>query len=63
MVAAEALVLQWDVDALLGPEVNPGTGAALFQVEHVLLQPSRSFGEHLEVGPLLGAGDDTRRKD
>lgn len=63
VVAAEALVLERDVDALLGPEVHSGTGAALLQVEHVLLQPSRSFGEHLEVGPLLGAGDDTGGKD
>lgn len=63
MVAAEALVLQWDVDALLGPEVNSGTRAALLSVEHVLLQPSGSFGELLEVGPLLSAGDDTGRRD
>lgn len=63
MVAAEALVLQRDVDALLGPEVNSGPRAALLQVEHVLLQPSRTFGERLEVGPLLGAGDDSGGKD
>lgn len=62
MVAAEALVLERDVDALLRPQINPGTGAALLRVEHVLLQPSGSFGEQLEVGPLLGAGDYTGGK-
>lgn len=51
------------MDALLGPEVNSGTRAALLSVEHVLLQPSGSFGELLEVGPLLSAGDDTGRRD
>lgn len=63
MVAEEALVLQGDVDALLGPQVHPGTRGSVLQVEHVLLQRGGRLGQSFEVSPLLGAGDDTGWKD
>lgn len=62
MVTKEALVLEWNQDALLGSEVDLGAWCTVLHVEHVLLQPSRSFGEFFEVTTFLGAGDDTGRK-
>lgn len=59
MVTEEALVLQWNQDALLGSEVNLGAWCAVLYVEHVLLQPSRSFAEFFEVTTFVGARDDT----
>lgn len=59
MVTEEALVLQWNQDALLGSEVNLGARCTVLHVEHVLLQPGRSFGEFFEVTTFVGARDDT----
>lgn len=63
MVTEEALVLQWNQDALFGSEVHLGAWCAVLHVEHVLLQPSRSLGEFFEVTAFVGARDDTGRKD
>lgn len=59
VVTEKALVLQWNQDALLGSEVNLGAWCTVLHVEHVLLQPCRSFGEFFEVTTFVGACDDT----
>jgi len=59
VVAEETLVLQGDVDALLGPEVDPRTRGTFLQVEHVLLQRGCGSAERLEVSPLLCVRDGT----
>lgn len=63
VVTEEALVLEWNQDALLGSEVDLGACCAVLHVEHVLLQPSRRLGEFFEVTAFVGARDDAGRKD
>lgn len=63
VVTQEALVLQRDMDALLGPEVDSGTRGPHVQVEHVLLQRGGRLRERFEVSPLLSARYDTTHRD
>ena len=59
VVAGKALVLQGDVDALPGPQVDAGVRKALPHLQQVLLHRGGGPRQGLEVAPLLHAGDHT----
>ena len=59
VVTDKALVLEGDVDALAGPQVDSGVWRALLHLEQVLLHRGGAPRQGPEVAPLLHAGDHT----
>lgn len=63
MAREECLVLEWDVDALFGPQENLRSRAIVLQVKHLCLQWSGGLRQVLEIPPLLNLHYDTADKE